>query len=79
VVAVGIGSALHQRQLEDDISLSALFGGDRREPGQASVPLHACPGQAMALGVMTGALASLMAEPLLRPGPSPALLKLGRA
>jgi hypothetical protein len=76
VVVVGIGSALHQRQLEDDPSLSALFGGDRHSPGQDSVPLHACPGQAMALGVLTGALDALMAEPGLQPGPSPALLTL---
>ena len=78
VVVVGIGSALHQRQLDDDASLSALFGGDRRDPGQNSAPLHACPGQAMAMGVLTGALAALMAAPTLSAGPTPAVLTLGR-
>jgi hypothetical protein len=76
IVAVGIGSALHQRQLEDVPSLSALFGGDRHSPGNDSVPLHACPGQEMAMGVLTGALDALMAEPGLQPGPSPALMTL---
>lgn len=76
LVAVGIGSALHQRQLEDDLSLSALFGSDRHSPGGSPGPLHACPGQEMAMGVLTGALDALMAEPGLQPGPSPALLTL---
>jgi Dyp-type peroxidase family len=76
LLVVGIGSALHERQLDDDDGLTELFGGDRSAPAPAGMPLHACPGQAMAMGVLMGALAALMATPGLRPGPSPALLML---
>lgn len=52
---------------------SPIFGGDRLEPG---APQHACPGSAIARGVLLGILAALLDAGDLQPGPSPLALQL---
>jgi hypothetical protein len=63
-VVVGIASALQEAQAENQPDLDLLFGGGRTAPPGAG-PLHACPGQAMAMGVMLGALTALLQRPSL--------------
>jgi cytochrome P450 len=76
-VVVGIASALQQALAEGRTELQLLFGGDRRSPTPA-VPLHACPGQDMAMGVMLGFLAVLLSHTAaLRPASSPQALRFG--
>jgi Dyp-type peroxidase family len=53
---------------DDDDSLYFIFGGNRREKDH---PTHACPGYEMAIGVMLGMLAGLLASTRLRPTLSP--------
>ncbi|MDN3918907.1 Dyp-type peroxidase [Roseateles violae] len=68
---VGIASATQQNPGEH----YAMFGGDRRDAIQPA-PLHACPGYAMAMGVMQGVAAALLEAGTLRPGGAPTVLML---
>jgi hypothetical protein len=72
---VGILSATQQLQAAGQADLRPVFGGMRSDPGH---PQHACPGYAMAMGVLVGMLAGLMATPGLRPNPAPLVLSVKR-
>lgn len=78
MVVLSIVSAMQEglaNEAEGDDALYPLFGG-KRDPDKAH-PTHACPGYAMALGVLLGALAGLLESATLRPTPSPMSLRLG--
>jgi Dyp-type peroxidase family len=68
-VVVGLSSATH----DGDDHFTA-FGG--RRPPAAQAPMHACPGYAMAMGVLQGVLAAVLEAGTLRPSPSPTVLTL---
>jgi Dyp-type peroxidase family len=70
-LVVGIASATQQNPGDH----YPIFGGDRRDP-VAPAPLHACPGYAMAMGVMLGITAALLEAGNLRPTASPLALSL---
>ena len=72
-VVAGLVSAAHEALLNDTEDLAPLFGGDR---SLDDAPTHACPGSAMAMGVMLGALAALLESAELRPTSSPTVLAL---
>ncbi|MDC8785688.1 Dyp-type peroxidase [Roseateles koreensis] len=68
-VIVGIGSATQQSPGEH----YPMFGGDRHDPVKPA-PLHACPGYAMAIGVMMGVIAGVLEAGTLRYTGSPTVL-----
>lgn len=72
-IVVGLVSASQEQLLKGEDDVSHVFGGDR---AGAQYPLHACPGQAMAMGVLLGMLAGLMELATLRPALSPTALGL---
>lgn len=72
LVALSIVSAMQEALAAGRCSRYLVFGGDRHAQGH---PTHACPGHAMAMGVMLGFLAALMAVEL-QPGPSPLILRM---
>jgi hypothetical protein len=74
-VVVGIVSAMQEARLDDVDDVYPVFGGDRREKQH---PLHACPGYAMAMGIMLGLVAGLMDAARLRPTMSPFALRMTR-
>jgi Dyp-type peroxidase family len=75
-VVLSIVSAMQEDRLygRTDRRFMVFGGGDRREPQH---PTHACPGYAMAMGVMLGFLAALLDTVSLRPGASPMALRIG--
>jgi len=56
-VAIGIASATREDLANKITDVFAVFGGDRREHPH---PTHACPGYAMAMGVLLGIIAGVM-------------------
>ena len=56
-VTVDIASATREDLANKTTDVFAVFGGDRREHPH---PTHACPGYAMAMGVLLGIIAGLM-------------------
>ncbi|MEL4177430.1 hypothetical protein [Roseateles sp. PN1] len=66
---VGIASATQQNPREH----YTMFGGDRRDAVKPA-PLHACPGYAMAMGVMMGVAAAVLEAGTLRFTGSPTVL-----
>jgi hypothetical protein len=52
-----------------------MFGGDRRDAVEPA-PLHACPGYAMAMGVMLGVSAAVLEAGTLRTTGAPTVLGL---
>jgi len=70
-LVVGIASATQQNPGDH----YAVFGGDRHDP-MSPAPLHACPGYAMAMGVMLGVAAAVLEAGTLRATGSPTVLAL---
>lgn len=68
-IVVGIGSAT-QEDLANDAppEVFPIFGGNRNAP---QAPTHACPGYAMAMGVLLGTISALLEAGTLYPTPSP--------
>ena len=56
-VTIDIASATREDLANKTTDVFAVFGGDRREHPH---PTHACPGYAMAMGVLLGIIAGLM-------------------
>jgi cytochrome P450 len=56
-VSIGIASATREDLANKITDVFAVFGGDRREHPH---PTHACPGYAMAMGVLLGIIAGVM-------------------
>jgi len=56
-VSIDIASATREDLANKITDVFAVFGGDRREHPH---PTHACPGYAMAMGVLLGIIASVM-------------------
>jgi hypothetical protein len=59
-VKVDIASATTEDLSRNVTDVCPVFGGDRR---RVPHPTHACPGYAMAMGVMLGVIAALMSTP----------------
>ncbi len=74
-VVVGIVSAMQEARLDDVDDVYPVFGGNR---GAKPHPLHACPGYAMAMGVMLGVVAGLLEAARPRPTLSPFALRMAR-
>jgi Dyp-type peroxidase family len=72
-IAVSIVAATQEALLERDHDIFTVFGGNR---GGREHPTHACPGYRMAIGVMLGVLAGLVATAELRPTLTPLSLKV---
>ena len=70
-IIVGIASCTQQNPSDH----YPMFGGDRRD-AQSPAPLHACPGYAMAMGVMLGVSAAVLEAGALRFTGSPTVLAL---
>ena len=70
-IIVGIASCTQHNPADH----YAMFGGDRRDAVDPA-PLHACPGYAMAMGVMLGVIAALLEAGTLRSTGSPTVLAL---
>jgi hypothetical protein len=68
-VVVGLGSAM------DDGGDSMLMFGGARQDGELKT-VHACPGYAMAMGVMVGCVAALLTAGTLGRTPDPRVLRL---
>ncbi|WIV97776.1 Dyp-type peroxidase [Kinneretia aquatilis] len=68
-IIVGIVSCAAQNPGDHTI----MFGGDRYDAVDPA-PIHACPGYAMAVGVMLGVAAGLLEAGVLRATPSPTVL-----
>jgi hypothetical protein len=62
-IVLAIQSATQELYAEGNDDVSLIFGGRRGEGG----PLHACPGYALAMAVMLGALSALLEAGRLRP------------
>jgi hypothetical protein len=56
-VSIGIASATREDLANKITDVFAVFGGDRREHPH---PTHACPGYAMAMGVLLGIIAGVL-------------------
>ena len=70
-VVIGIVSGTQDQPGKTEL----LFGGDYGSPGVAA-PVHACPGQQMAMGTILGIVSTLLEEGSLRPrGPLTLSLK----
>ncbi|MDY0744480.1 Dyp-type peroxidase [Paucibacter sp. R3-3] len=71
LLVVGIASAAAQAGCSHFVP----FGGDRNDAVKPA-PLHACPGYAMAMGVMMGVVAAVLEAGTLRASPIPTVLTL---
>ena len=75
VVIAGLASATqHTPPADIEPGHFIAFGGARQDP--LGAPMHACPGYAMAMGVMMGVLAAVLEAGTLRATPSPTVLTL---
>ena len=73
VVVAGLGAAT-RHTADAEAGHFIAFGGARQDP--QGPPMHACPGYAMAMGVMQGVLAAVLEAGTLRTTPSPTVLNL---
>jgi len=75
VVIGGLAAATrHTPPADIEAGHFIAFGGARQDP--LGAPMHACPGYAMAMGVMMGVLAGVLEAGTLRTTPSPTVLTL---
>ena len=73
-VVVGVMSGCHE-QIEQGIrSTHTIFGGDYANKATAKAPIHACPGQPMAIGVLLGMISALLEYGSWDPSPVPLVL-----
>ena len=75
-IVVGIGSATQEDLNAGRVDVFPVFGGNRKAPGRAYPPTHACPAYDMAMGVLLGIVSQLLEMGTLRPTPSPTGLQL---